>query len=555
MSSVDREWVENNVDSNGEVIIPEGIQRIEKGTFQGNEKVKRIIMPNSITFIGSRAFADCPNLEEVVFSENLQVLGQNAFRNCTKLSSADIPSHVKTVYPGTFDGNTNLQSVTLNEDLEYLSAYAFSNCDNVNELNINGVTRVDYNAFIGRTGIKKITVDGQEFVIGENEELFSVQKVDEKVAIVTKSKDNKKFATQCINLEKNTSKTIGYNVYLTDDGKMCYAINSLAETSLNALQQFQNAGLTQLYIYGGESEITSDQHKEGMNFNLYSIEDLIQVKSKIESIKEQIKLPDSKDPDRQKKIYGQIVAILGKDMQYDELENSPSARLENRNLLGLLNGRAVCQGYIEIIRNISAEYGIQAESVRGSIPVNGKKSSHEWSQVKLDGVWYDDDFTNYRESLSQEDLDTCYCFLMGARTDGISSTRYVGYETKKKLHDVGKAPAIEKRKELLSYGRSQQQSKQQSIQQLEKEKPQEESIKDEIEDEFKPKTEQQKQDERQVESMWQNRFQSWDRDTAVLPDGAKKKSEAVQVMQDLQRQQDKEKQNQEQLDNQNNDQR
>ena len=82
-----------------------------------------------------------------------------------------------------------------------------------------------------------------------------------------------------------------------------------------------------------------------------------------------------------------------------------------------------------------------------------------------------------------------------------------------------------------------------------------ESIKDEIGDEFKPKTELQQQEERQVESMWQNRFQSWDRDTAVLPDGAKKKTEAVQVMQDLQRQQDKEKQNQEQLDNQNNDQR
>ena len=184
-----------------------------------------------------------------------------------------------------------------------------------------------------------------------------------------------------------------------------------------------------------------------------------------------------------------------------------------------------------------------------------KKSSHEWNQVKLDGIWYDDDFTNYRKALTQDDLDACYCFLMGARADGISSTRYVGYETKNKLHDVGKAPTIEKRKELLSYGRPQQQTKQQSIQQPEREKPQEESIKDEIGDEFKPKTEQQGQEERQVESMWQNRFQSWDRDTAVLPDGAKKKAEAVQVMQDLQRQQDKEKQNQEQLDNQNNDQR
>ena len=65
----------------------------------------------------------------------------------------------------------------------------------------------------------------------------------------------------------------------------------------------------------------------------------------------------------------------------------------------------------------------------------------------------------------------------------------------------------------------------------------------------------QEKEEQQVEAMWQNRFQSWDRDTAILPDGAKKKSEAVQVMQDLQRQQDKYKPNQENIKNQTNGQR
>ncbi len=554
MSSIDKDWAENNIDSSGEVTIPEGMQRIEKGAFQGNEKVKRIIMPNSINFIGPRAFADCPNLQEVVFSENLQVLGQNAFRNCSQLTQVNIPSHVKILYPGTFDGNTSLDSISLSEDLEYLSADAFSNCDNVKEVNISGVKRVDYNAFIEKTGITKITIDGQEFMIGENQQLFSVQKVGERVAIVTQQEDGK-FATQCVNIEKNTSKTIGNNIYLTNDGKMCYAINSLAETSLNALKQFQKAGLTQLYIYGGESEITPDQHNEGLNFNLYSIEDLIQVKSKIENIKNQIKLPNSKDSNREKKIYGQIVAILGKNMEYDELESSDSERLENRNLLALLNDKGVCQGYIEILRNISAEYGIQVESIRGSIPVNGKRSSHEWSQVRLDGVWYDDDFTNYRESLSKDDLDACHCFLMGARSDGISSTKYVGYETRDKLHNVGKTPSISDKKFLLRYGRVQQQVNQQSIQESEKVKPQEKSIKDEIGDEVKPETEQQKQEEQQVETMWKNRFQSWDRDTAVLPDGAKRKVEVVRVMQDLQRQQDKEKQDQEQIENQANDQR
>ncbi len=209
----------------------------------------------------------------------------NSFQNCTSLKEINIPPKVEIVYPGTFSGNSSLQSITLNGNLSYLSADAFINCENVREVNIHGVERIDYSAFMQKSSVQKITIDGQEFTIGDNQQLFSVQKSGEKVAIVTQSKDNGHFSTQCINVEKNTSKTIGNNIYLTDDGKLCYAIYSLANVSSNTLSQLKKTGMTQLYIYGGENEITPNQHSEGMNFNLYNIEDLVQVKSKIESIK------------------------------------------------------------------------------------------------------------------------------------------------------------------------------------------------------------------------------------------------------------------------------
>ena len=354
---------------------------------------------------------------------------------------------------------------------------------------------------------------------------------------------------------KNTSKTIGNNVYLTDDGKMCYAINSLANTSLTVLEQFKKSGLSQLYIYGGENEITPDQHSERINFNLYNIDDLIQVKSQIEEIKKKIIIPNVKEPGREKKIYGQIVKILSDNMRYDEVEVDDAARLSNRNLLSLLNGKAVCQGYIEVLRNISAEYGIQVESVRGSIPVNGKKSSHEWSQVKLDGIWYDDDFTNYREALSTNKLDSCHCFLMGARSDGVSSTKYVGYETKHKLNNVRKTLSLADKKFLLNYGRIQQQSKQQSIQPQEKEKPVEESIKDEVGDEFKPKTEEKQQNEQEAETKWMHSLQACDEQVAKMQDGAKKKQEVVKLIQNLEQEKRQERDGQIQEENQNNEQR
>ena len=76
----------------------------------------------------------------------------------------------------------------------------------------------------------------------------------------------------------------------------------------------------------------------------------------------------------------------------------------------------------------------------------------------------------------------------------------------------------------------------------EKEHEENESIKDEIRDEFKPKTEQQEREEQQVETMWQNRFQSWDRDAVNLPNSAKRKEGAVQIMKNIDREKELEEQ-------------
>lgn len=73
-----------------------------------------------------------------------------------------------------------------------------------------------------------------------------------------------------------------------------------------------------------------------------------------------------------------------------------------------------------------------------------------------------------------------------------------------------------------------------------------ESIKDEVGDELKPKTESQQQEEQQVEAMWQNKFQSWDRDSVNLPNSAKRKEEAVKAIQDIERQKAQQEKQQEQ---------
>ena len=82
-----------------------------------------------------------------------------------------------------------------------------------------------------------------------------------------------------------------------------------------------------------------------------------------------------------------------------------------------------------------------------------------------------------------------------------------------------------------------------------------ESIKDEVGDELKPKTEEKQQEEQQVEAMWQNRFQSWDRDSLNLPNSAKRKEEAVRVIHEIETEKQKEEKEQNQSEQDTNDNR
>jgi len=278
-----------------------------------------------------------------------------------------------------------------------------------------------------------------------------------------------------------------------------------------------------------------------LNFNLYSIDDLIEIKTKIEEIKRQIQLPSKQDKHREKKIYGQIVRLLGENIKYEDGEESSKTRLEDRNLLGLIRGVAVCQGFAEIVRNLSAEYGIQAISVRGTFPENGTKQSHEWNQVRLDSKWYDDDFTNYRKGLVGGNLDSCYCFLMGATSEGMARTKLAGYETSRELMVVNGKLSMADKKFLLEFGRE----KQRTVQEAEKVRPKEESISDEVGDDAVAKTLDTGETTATTQTMWQDRFKTWDETVDKMQDGAKKKQEAVKLIQDLE--QDRKKDKQEQL--------
>lgn len=119
----------------------------------------------------------------------------------------------------------------------------------------------------------------------------------------------------------------------------------------------------------------------------YDIETYKKCRETIDKIINDIDIKKYKDmPDREKIIFGKVAKKLA-HITYDKESWRKGIRYVTcRNLEGgLLNNTCVCVGYSEIIRNILACCGIESKLVIGG--------AHCWNQVKLDGDWYNVDYT------------------------------------------------------------------------------------------------------------------------------------------------------------------
>jgi len=147
-----------------------------------NESLVGIIMPNTVTNIGSGAFINCINLKNVTIPGSVEVIGSNAFTGCASLTSVIIPDSVTTINGGAFSHCTSLTSINIPNNVTIIGMMAFQGCENLKYINIpsgvtaigeytfagcskleniiipSGVTSIDKNAFAGCQSLKNITI-------------------------------------------------------------------------------------------------------------------------------------------------------------------------------------------------------------------------------------------------------------------------------------------------------------------------------------------------------------------------------------------------------------
>ena len=144
------------------------------GAFQ-NSSIKSVVIPDSVTSIGSNAFMDCSSLTKIKISKNLKSIGYNSFENCVSLKEIDLSETILThIGDFAFNGCTSLSTVKLPYTLEYIYEKAFYGCTSLTEIRLTeSLKTFGPSAFGNCTSIKTITVSKADRLNGFSKPIFS----------------------------------------------------------------------------------------------------------------------------------------------------------------------------------------------------------------------------------------------------------------------------------------------------------------------------------------------------------------------------------------------
>ena len=148
------------------IIIPEGVTKIQNEAFYGNKNIESILFADSITKVEDNAFRECSNLKQVIFGENSQLEHIEYCVFCeTAISEFLAPQKLRVIERAVFVDCVNLTTIYFPKSLEQVENDAFRGCRRLSNLYIDDLAsycniKFEYDAS-PTPFIKNLYVNGQ----------------------------------------------------------------------------------------------------------------------------------------------------------------------------------------------------------------------------------------------------------------------------------------------------------------------------------------------------------------------------------------------------------
>jgi hypothetical protein len=141
------------------VVIPDSVTVIGSEAFHGCTGLTSIIIPDSVTEIGPYAFEGCTGLTSIVLSNAVEELEANVFKECTSLTNIVIPDSVKKIESCAFKGCTSLTDIVIPDSVKKIESCAFKGCTSLTGIVIpDAVEEIEYSVVSECPGLTSIVV-------------------------------------------------------------------------------------------------------------------------------------------------------------------------------------------------------------------------------------------------------------------------------------------------------------------------------------------------------------------------------------------------------------
>ncbi|MBP3871858.1 MAG: leucine-rich repeat domain-containing protein [Faecalicoccus sp.] len=142
------------------VVLPNSVTSLGSFVFGRCQSLTTVVLPNTITDMAMSTFSQCKSLKTVELPLSITDVPNMAFENCTSLTNVTIPEGVKTIGMGAFSSTTSLRNLKLPSTLEKFGFTVFM-MSGIRTLTIPvSVTRLDNMAFLMARNLDAIYYEG-----------------------------------------------------------------------------------------------------------------------------------------------------------------------------------------------------------------------------------------------------------------------------------------------------------------------------------------------------------------------------------------------------------